>query len=457
LSQQRRTGGPTSPRRAAVDILSTIEQRGAFAGLALDAHLERLRLPAQARRYVTETVYGVLRWRGTLDWMIAQCSHKPLEELEPALRSILRLAAYEVCFLNSVPAPVACHEAVELAKARFHPGVVSYVNGVCRQLSRRASSGAWPWPDEREDPVKALAVRTSHPEWLVARWVTRFGTEEARALCEANNEAPAIHVRANVLKTNREALGAILTQQGAQVEPGPWAPQALRVRGMGAVRDNPAFQAGLFTVQDEGAQLVAHVVDPKPGERVIDLCAAPGGKTTHLAELMGNEGEVVAVDVHPGKLGLVARAAERLGVTIISTAAGDGRTMPGRIEPADRVVVDAPCSGLGVLRRRPDLRWRKRPEELPALARLQGELLMAAAALTRPGGTLVYSTCSTEPEETTGVVKAFLASRPDFVADDLPLPESVAQDVGGYLYPHRHGTDGFFIARLRKVNTQKGS
>ncbi|MFO7310469.1 MAG: 16S rRNA (cytosine(967)-C(5))-methyltransferase RsmB [Bacillota bacterium] len=453
MTQRRRTGGPSTPRQAAVDILTAIEERAAFAGLALDAHLERIQLPAPARGYVTEIVYGVLRWRGTLDWMLAQCSHRPIEELTPAVRNILRLAAYEVCFLDSVPAPVACHAAVELAKARFHPGVASFVNGVCRQLSRRAWSGDWPWPDVDEDPVKALAVRTSHPEWLVARWVARFGVQEARALCEANNAAPSVHVRANILKTTREALAEALAGLGAQVKPGLWAPQALHVRGMGAVRDNPAFQSGLFTVQDEGAQLVAHVLDPQPGERVIDLCAAPGGKTTHLAELMGNEGQVVAVDVHAGKLGLVQRAAARLGITIVTTVEGDGREMPGRLAPADRVLVDAPCSGLGVLRRRPDLRWRKRPEELTALAALQGELLAAAAELTRPGGTLVYSTCTTEPEETTEVVEAFLRSRADFVPEVLPLREFVPDRFGGYLYPHRHGTDGFFIARLRKINT----
>ncbi len=443
-------------RQAAVDILVAIEERAAYAGLALDAELARRGGSSQVRAYITEIVYGVLRWRGTLDWMIGLCSRRSIDALDPGVRSILRVAAYEMRFLSSVPVPVAAHAAVELAKARYHPGVAAFVNGVCRQLSRRMESGDWPWPDMSEDPVGALVVKTSHPEWLVARWIERFGPGEAEALCAANNQSPALHVRANILKTTREVLRARLRELGAEVEAGGLAPQALRVKGMGSVGDNPLFREGLFTVQDEGAQLVVHVLDPQPGERVIDLCAAPGGKTTHIAELMGNRGAVVAVDVHPGKLRLVQQAAHRLGIHIITAEAGDGREMAGRLAAADRVLVDAPCSGLGVLRRRPDLRWRKSPSELAGLARLQGELLAAAATLTRPGGTLVYSTCTTEPEETTGVVQAFLAGRDDFASVELGTPFVPADGPGGYLYPHRHGTDGFYVARLQKMNRQQG-
>jgi len=453
---RKKTPGPPPPRQAAVDILTAVEERAAFAGLALDAYLERRGVPAAARGYVTEAVYGVLRWRGTLDWMLAQCSQRPVEALEPLLRNILRLAAYEIRFLDSVPAPVACHAAVGLAKTRYHPGIAAFVNGVCREVARRAAADDWPWPDMDADPVTALAVRTSHPEWLVARWVQRFGAAEAQQLCEANNIPPPLHLRTNPLKTSREALAEQLRAQGAQVQPGRWAPQALHVRGLRRIARNPAFEKGLFTVQDEGAQLVGHALAPQPGQRVIDLCAAPGGKTTHLAELMQNRGQVIAVDVHARKLALVARAAHRLGLDIITVLAEDARTLPGKLAPADRVLVDAPCTGLGVLRRRPDLRWRKHQEELAALAKLQGELLEAAARLTLPGGVIVYSTCSTEPEETTAVVEAFLAAHPEFTAEPAPpRPCIAAPGPGGYLYPHRHGTDGFFMVRLHKMNLEK--
>ncbi|HLT58798.1 MAG TPA: 16S rRNA (cytosine(967)-C(5))-methyltransferase RsmB [Limnochordales bacterium] len=458
MKKRAATGGPLASRQAAVDILTLIEERDAYAGLALDAQLVRRGLPPAARAYVTEVVYGVLRWRGTLDWMLGQCSHRPLAELAPAVRNLLRLAAYEVRFLDTVPAPVACHAAVELAKARHHRGVAAFVNGVCRELARRQAADDWPWPDMATDPVAALAVRTSHPPWLVARWIQRFGLEEARALCEANNAPPPLHLRVNILKATRAQVAARLREQGLQVEEGPWAPQALRVKGLGRVAEHPDFRSGLFTVQDEGAQLVSHALDPQPGERVIDLCAAPGGKTTHLAELMRDRGEVVAVDVHPRKLPLVARAAARLGINIISALAADGRALPGKLPPAHRVLVDAPCTGLGVLRRRPDLRWRKQPDELLPLAQLQGQLLAAAAQLVMPGGVIVYSTCSTEPEETTDVMRAFLSAHHDFVPAPLPLPQYVpAGQLGGWLYPHRHGTDGFFIARLHKINRKKGS
>lgn len=436
-------------REAALDALLAVDTRGAFTALAVDAALRRRELDARARGYVTEAVFGVLRRRGTIDWMLGLCSDRPLDSLHPAVRNILRLAAYEICFMTSVPGPVACNEAVNLAKRRGQAQAAGYVNAVCRAMLRRHEASDWPWPRREEDPVAALAVLASHPTWLAARWIERFGAEEAWRLCEANNETPPLHVRTNTLKITRDELARRLAAEGAEVEAGPWAPEALHVRGLGRVADSPAFQAGLFTVQDEGAQLVARALAPAPGQRVIDLCAAPGGKTTHLAELMENRGEIIAVDVHPGKLRLVEENAARLGVDIIRTLVADGRELPGRLEPADGVLLDAPCSGLGVLRRRPDLRWQRREDALAALARQQRELLAAAAQLTRPGGVIVYSTCSTEPEETTEVVECFLADHPEFAREEPPLGVELAED--GYLFPHRHGTDGFFIARLRRL------
>lgn len=436
-------------RDAVLDALLAVDTRGAFAALALDAALRRRRLSARARGYVTEVVYGVLRRRGTIDWLIGLCTDRPLESLHPTIRNVLRLAAYEIVYMHSVPGPVACNEAVNLARRRGQARAAGFVNAVCRAVLRRHEAGDWPWPVRESDPVEALAVQTSHPRWLAARWIDRFGVEEAWRLCEANNETPPLHLRTNTLKTTREELFRLLSSDGAEVSFGPGAPEALHVRGLGRITDNAAFQKGLFTVQDEGAQLVSHALSPKPGQRVIDLCAAPGGKTTHLAQLMSNEGHIVAVDIHPRKLRLVKENAARLGVDIIETVAGDAREMPGRLEPADGVLLDAPCSGLGVLRRRPDLRWQQREASLAPLARQQRELLEAAAQLTRPGGVLVYSTCTTEPEETTAVVERFLADHPEFVQEAPPLPVELRN--GGFLFPHQHGTDGFFIARLRRL------
>ncbi|MBO8142242.1 MAG: 16S rRNA (cytosine(967)-C(5))-methyltransferase RsmB [Firmicutes bacterium] len=449
----RTNGRDDGRRRAAVEILEAVDGRQAFTGLALSAALGRKGLSAHARAYVTDAVYGVLRWRLTLDWMIGQCSRRPVDRMDPVIRNILRLAAYEIRFMDGVPGPVAVHQAVELAKDLGGPGTAGFVNGVCRAIARREEAGDWPWPDSQQAPVRALAVETSHPEWLVARWVERFGLKDARRHLESNNEVPEVHLRTNTLKTSRELLAARLREAGVYVVEGELAPEALRVRGMGRVDAQAAFQDGWFAVQDEAAQLVARALEPQPGQRIIDLCAAPGGKTTHLAQLMENRGEVVAVDVHPGKLRLVEEAAKRLGVAIVRPLAADGRELPGRLRPAARVLLDAPCSGLGVLRRRPDLRWRRRPEDIPALAALQRELLSAAAALTGPGGTVVYSTCSTEPEETTGVIARFLDDNPAFTAEDPPVPGVPAGDGPGvYLFPHLHETDGFYIARLKRIN-----
>lgn len=436
-------------RDAALDALLAVDTRAAYAALAVNAALKRRRLTARAGAYVTEVVFGTLRQRGTIDWMLAQCSDRPLESLHPTVRNVLRLATYEICFMRTVPGPVACHEAVNLVKRRKQPRAAGFVNAICRAVLRRHEADDWSWPSPEDDPVTALSVLTSHPRWLVARWIERFGVEETKRLCEANNDTPPLHIRANTLKTTRGDLARMLADDGVDAQPGRWAPEALHVRGLGRLTDNAAFQAGLFAVQDEGAQLVAHALAPEPGQRIIDLCAAPGGKTTHLAQLMDNQGQVIAIDIHKHKLGLIEENAARLGVNIVETVAGDGRRMPGRLQPAHGVVVDAPCSGLGVLRRRPDLRWQQRPESLAPLTRQQRELLEAAAELTLPGGVVVYSTCSTEPEETTAIVERFLADRGDFELEAPPLPAAVGD--GGYLFPHRHDTDGFFIARLRRV------
>lgn len=438
-------------RDAVLDALIAVDTRNAFAALALNVTLTRRRLDGAGRAYATEVVYGTLRWRGTIDWMISQCSRRPPDDLDPVVRNILRMAVYEIRFMRTVPGPIACHEAVALAKRRRQHGAAGFVNAVCRAILHTEETNGWPWPSLEADPAAALAVLTSHPPWLVARWIDRFGVDEARALCEANNMTPPLHVRTNTRQLQRDELAAALRADGADVAFGSLAPEALHVRGLGRPGDNAAFRAGAFTVQDEGAQLVAPALSPLPGQRIIDLCAAPGGKTTHIAELMRDQGELIAVDVHENKLGLVRDNARRLRLGIIEIVPGDGRTMPGRLAPADGVLLDAPCSGLGVLRRRPDLRWRPREAALRPLAEQQGELLKAAAALTRPGGIIVYSTCSIEPEETTAVVEAFLANDARFEPEPPPKACVVAS-VGGYLFPHQHATDGFFIARLRRAS-----
>lgn len=450
-----------SPARvAALYALKRIDADGAYANLALDEALDRFALDGRDRALATELVYGVTRRRATLDWALGQVSNRPLDELNPWVRNILRQGAYQLMYLPRIPAPAVVHEAVELAKVRGHAGVAAFVNGVLRGLLRRLPN--LEFPPAAQDPAGHLAVAYSQPRWLVERWLAQFGPDETRDLLEALNRVPPLAVRTNRLRTTPEALAQRLAAEGVQVRPARWSPDGLvlaEVSAAAPLERLPSFQEGLFTVQDESSMLVAPVLDPQPGETVVDLAAAPGGKTTHLAERMQDRGRVIAVDVHPHKCELVAGAARRLGITCIETVCADarsaGRLLAGR---ADRVLCDLPCSGLGTLARRPDARWRKRPEDIPTLAALQREILDQAAAALRPGGVLVYSTCTLAPEENDQVVDAFLAAHPDFAAEDLRpyLPEGLRREPGVdrgrlWLLPHRHGTDGFFIARLRRI------
>lgn len=371
-------------------------------------------------------------------------------------RNILRLGAYQLLFLDRVPAPAAVHESVELAKRYGHSGTAAFVNAVLRTLIRRRSELlAFPGVD---DPVERFALEHSQPAWVAARWIGRFGPEEAARLARLTNETPPLTVRANLLKDSAAALQERLEREGIEARPARYHPQALQLRGFPPIERVAAFRDGWFTVQDEASMVASSCLGPRPGDTVIDACAGLGGKSTHLGELMGNRGRVVACDLHEHKLNQARQAARRLGIDILAPLVLDARRL-GELMPAsaDRVLVDAPCSGLGVLRRRPDLRWRKRVQALEELRRLQLDILRSAAACVKPGGALVYSTCSTEPEENHEVVSQFLAQSHDFHPDPLwpHLPVGLWKEPGiedGWLqlWPHRHGTDGFFIARLAR-------
>jgi 16S rRNA (cytosine967-C5)-methyltransferase len=440
---------PTA-REVALEVLHRVDADRAWSGPALRAALDRADLPPADEAFATELVYGTLRHRGQVDWAIGQMLHGRLDRLPPRIRDVLRLGAYQLTFLSRVPARAACNETVELARRVGHPGTVALVNAVMRRLA--ASPPAWPQP---ADTAEAIAVRWSHPEWLVARWLARLGPDETRALCAANNETPPSAVRLNTLRGTPEELDARLRDLGIDAGPSALVPEARRITGGSSEAREAAYAAGLITPQDEGSMLVARLVAPEPGEFIIDGCAAPGGKTTHLAALMGGRGRVVACDVLPQKLETISRHCARLGATGVETrlldAARLGETYPAA---ADRVLVDAPCSGLGVLRRRPEIRWRIRPEDLAAIAARQVRLLGGAAGAVRPGGRLVYSVCTTEPEEGREVISAFLAATPGFEpvpVRDRPFATPDMRPGTALLYPHRTGTDGFFIAVLRRT------
>jgi len=450
---------PRSAREAALRALRDVDVKEAYANLALDAHLTRSKLEGRDRALATEIVYGVTRRRGTVDWAIGQVATRPIDQIDPYIRNILRSAVYQVLYMERIPHSAAVDEAVNLARQYGHEGVAKFVNGVLRNFLRRLPT--LPWPDPAADPVGALAVQHSHPEWLVRQWSDRFGQEDAVRLMEASNRVPPLTVRVNMLKATREQVAEALAAEGIKTEPTPHSPFGLIIHELTSASyldKLKPMKAGHFTVQDESSMLVAPVVAPQPGQTVIDAAAAPGGKTTHMAELMENQGRVIAVDVHPHKVELVEQNARRLGATIIEGLCADareiGQKMPGR---ADAVLCDAPCSGLGTLARRPDARWRKTPEDVTQLVPIQQAMLESAAVAVKPGGTLVYSTCTIEPRENQELVEAFVREHPDFAFDDIRpyLPLSLAGDArGGWiqLLPHIHGTDGFFIARMKRTS-----
>lgn len=448
----RVAGPPRAPTRAvALEILRRVEAHGAYPDPLLEHLPRRAGLDARDRALVTEVVLGSLRWQRLLDWHLGRVSHRPLGDLAGWVRALLRLSAYQLAFLDRIPARAVVHEAVELAKRRRPRGVAEFVNGVLRTLA--AAPRPWPAPTHA-DPLEALALRTSHPTWLVRRWIARYGEAEAEALARAMNERPPLTVRANALRATPEAVAAALRQHGAEVTPCRYAPEGLVVTGAGDPRALVPLREGWCAIQDEAAMLVGHVLAPEPGETVADVCAAPGTKTTHLAQLMANRGRILAADPHPGRLGLLREACRRLGATIVEAREGGAEGLAREVGPrCDRVLVDAPCSNLGVLRRNPDGKWRRGEGHLAPLAATQAAILDAAARLVRPGGVLVYATCSLEPEENETVVAGLRAWRPEFGPDPIPdvVPSAcLAAPEMLRVFPHRHGTDGFIAIRLRR-------
>jgi 16S rRNA (cytosine967-C5)-methyltransferase len=445
---------PSPARSVAARVLERVLVDQAYADRALEAELGRRRLSPRDRALATELVYGTLRWQRYLDWILAPHCKRSLGALDPQPLVLLRLSAYQIVFLERVPAFAAVNDAVSLA-GRARPGVAAFVNAVLRSLARRGPRERAPrLPD---DPVEALATRCSFPTWLAARWVARYDMDEAEALMRAMNERPALTLRTNTLRRTREALAARLRrEEGLTARATPWAPEGLVVEPGGHPAGWRAFGEGDFAIQDEASMLVVRLLEPGPGEVVADVCAAPGTKTTHLAQLMENQGRLLALDPQPARLGLVRESASRLGVSIVETLEGAVEAIAPRFSGAcDAVLVDAPCSNLGVLRRNPEVKWRRRPEDIVAAAGRQRAILAAAATMVRPGGRLVYATCSLEPEENDEVVCELLASGAGFHPDPPAAFPLALEGAGLRCLPHRHETDGFTAFRLRRAGSVK--
>ena len=464
-----RRNHPTQARLLAVRVLDRVQRARAYADLTLHHHLAHSNLSVPDRALTTELVYGTLRWRGRLDFMLDALLDQPIEKLEPVVASALRVGAYQVVFSDRIPDSAAVDESVRCVRALGVERATGLVNAVLRRLSREHENIAL--PSLEEDPLGHLVHALSLPEWIAERWLAEFGPEDAARLARASNDPPPLTVRANATKLDRDALMAELAPRFPDAKPCRYARDGLSLGRKGDPLGDPAFLAGHFTVQDEAAQLVVGLLDPQPGDLVLDACAAPGTKTTGIAERLAGRGGVLALDRHPGRLRLVARSTRRLGVAGVHTLERDAarplgdlptawldslegvRELPSQQLLFDRALADVPCSGLGTLRRNPDARWRIAPDAPQQLARIQLQILKRMSAVLRPGGCLVYSTCTLAREENEDVVHAFLHDTPSFrAAERGELPDEVGEVIGddGFLrcFPHVHDADGFFAAAL---------
>ena len=442
-----------NPRQLAFLALRDIHRRGAFTDVALDRVLRTTKLNSADRRLVTDLVYGTVRRSRSLDALIDQLGKKKAHQQPPDLRTILHIGLYQLRYQERIPPSAAVNTTVELAKENGFKGLAGVVNGLLRQYERLATSSGEPLQLPVE-PVERLGVLHSFPDWIIQIWLEQLGVEETEQLCEWFNQSPTIDLRVNILRVSIEDVETAMQSAGVDVRRVPQLPQALRVvGGTGAIQQLPGFSEGWWTIQDSSAQLVSHLLNPQTGDVVIDACAAPGGKTTHIAELMADEGKIWACDAKASRLKKLKENAQRLQLKSIQICTGDSRNFSQFTNSADSVLLDAPCSGLGTLHRRPDIRWRITPETVHELSILQGELLEQAATWVKPGGVLVYATCTLHPHENEGVIQPFLERNPHWQIEP-PVPHSPLSAFSmppGWIkvLPHQHQMDGFFMVRLK--------
>lgn len=436
-------------RRAALDILVRVDETGAFTSdlLGRAARSEAVHLPLLQR-----LVKGTLEWRDRIDHEIARHLGAPAHSLSPVARNVVRLAAYQLLFLEKVPVERVVSESLALLtkEPRKIQERMQAVIEALREGGRLTAQAP-----ARLDSATAIATHYSHPAWLVERWVKELGLRETAAFCAANNRAWSVSIRANTVRISPHQLGKRLAREGVVTTPSRFAPDCLVIKRLpkGRRLDRlEAFSQGLFQVQDESAALIGHLVRPPPHATVVDLCAAPGGKATHLAALMRNRGTVLAFDVNERRLQSISENCRRLGLTSVRIRRGDARTLT-LPHPAERVLLDAPCSGFGVLGRKTDIRWSKNADTIAELTALQTKLIDHAATLVAPGGMLIYSTCTVERAENEAIVTEFLARHPEFTLEPPPadLPRELFS-AEGFLrtYPHRHRIGGAFAAVLRR-------
>ncbi|MGV8074944.1 MAG: 16S rRNA (cytosine(967)-C(5))-methyltransferase RsmB [Syntrophobacteraceae bacterium] len=444
-------------RTLAYQILLHLDQKASYPDRLIRTMMERhSRLDERDRALLTELVYGVLRWQGRLDRHIDQLSKVKPQKIASPIRILLRTALYQILFLDRIPSHAAVNETVKIAKSTQPEHLVRFVNAILREALRR--TGDWNRLSPEENPEEYLAVMTSHPRWLVSRYLKELGFDETERLCRANNDIAPMVLRVNSLLSEVLQVIGRLEEDGITAEPSPYLSDAVRVTGIRRdITQIPIYQNGWVQIQDEASQLISRLLSPQPGARVLDLCAGFGGKSTHMAAIMKNEGDILSVDMSAWKLEELKENAVRQGISIIRTEACNVLELdPDKSGKFDRVLLDAPCSGFGSLRRNPDIKWRRHPKDPYRFSRIQSDLLQHAAKFVSGGGILVYATCTMLSEENEEVAGKFEETHPQWspesAADFLPDKCGSMTD-GAYFksWPHRHGIDGFFGARWRKL------
>lgn len=442
-----------SGRELAIKILNRIQNEGAYSTLAVKKALED-KSERKDSGFIRELVYGVLENQRLIDEIVKESSSVKIRKIHPIILIILRTAIYQLLFMDTVPESAIVNEAVNLAKKYGHRGTTGFVNGLLRGVS---SKKAYFKSEEYMSQECELGIRYSHPDYLVALWRTQYGLEFTKDLLKANNSVPPFTIRNNTLKIDSTDLISILEAEGYETEPGKYSKDCIIIKNPRSMTRLSAYTDGLFTIQDEASMLVTEVLNAQKDSLILDVCSAPGGKATHIAQWIGDKGTIIARDIYPHKLKLIEELSLRLGIKSIKSEIWDVKEPDDKLKyKVDYCLVDAPCSGLGLIRRKPDIKWTRTSEELIELSRLQTIILKTASNYIKPGGTLVYSTCTINRHENLDVITNFLRESTDFRLVPIELANGVkisATQDSGYLelYPNIHGTDGFFMAKMVRI------
>lgn len=441
-----------NPREIALRILVDINEKNAYSNIQLNKMDKDMDL--RDENLVREIVYGIIENRLYIDHIISKASKIKLKKIHPYILEILRIGIYQIIFMDRIPDSAAVNESVKLAKKYGHKDTIGYVNGILRALTR--DKDKFTYIDE-SDKINYISIKYSHPKWMVERWVKEHGLEFTKELCKANNETPSLNIRVNTLKTSKEELVSKLINKGIKLREGFYAKDCIIIDEANNITELQEFKDGLFTIQDESSMLVAQIMGPEEGSTVLDVCSAPGGKSTHMAQYMDNKGMIISRDIFDHKIKLIKDNADRLGIDIIKIENYDALIkdddLVGKI---DYLLLDAPCSGFGLIRRKPEIKWNRLEEDITLLSKLQYDIIDNIKDYLKPGANLIYSTCTIERDENINIISRFIKENPSFrlvnIEDRFNYREDLDTLEDGYvqLFPHLHNTDGFFVAKLVK-------